>query len=410
MRASVGESGLMRRVYIWWRVLAAVGLFPVVAGCDRTPDRFAVNVLFARHEKLITHADALATPQVEQRLGDIDRAVSRYFGTPGAPRVPEVEGLDMRAVFDAPRLLRAADRSAAGGGAGGPGLYQRHCVRCHAVEGSGQGPAARQLDPYPRDYRRGLFKFKSTPATLPPTDEDLHRVLRHGVPGTGMPAFGRLADEQREALVQHVKYLSLRGQFERAVMTEVARELDADDRLLDPQDQERQPTRYDRQVQMLEALLAEIAQPWQETRTYPAVVPSPPDDFGTPRSIARGHELFFTTLANCGTCHGDTAWGDGQTDDYDEWTKELEPTSLAARADYRALGALPPRTSQPRNLRAGVFRGGERPEVLFLRIKHGIAGTTMPAVAAQLRDDDIWHLVAYALFLPGDPLSRSSAE
>jgi mono/diheme cytochrome c family protein len=139
------------------------------------------------------------------------------------------------------------------------------------------------------------------------------------------------------------------------------------------------------------------------------MVPTPPPDYNTIASIARGRELFFTTLTNCATCHGNTALGDGQTDDYDEWAKELEPTNPEILEEYLALGALPPRQSIPRNLRQGVYRGGHRPEDLFVKIKNGIAGTTMPNVATQLSDADIWHLVAYARYLPFDPISSISS-
>ena len=97
--------------------------------------------------------------------------------------------------------------------------------------------------------------------------------------------------------------------------------------------------------------------------------------------------------------------GDGQTDDYDEWTKEIDPTVPGVLSDYLALGALPPRKSQPRNLREGIYRGGHEAEHLFIKVKNGIAGTTMPNVAAQLSDEDIWHLVAYARYLPFDPIN-----
>jgi len=73
--------------------------------------------------------------------------------------------------------------------------------------------------------------------------------------------------------------------------------------------------------------------------------------------------------------------------------------------DYLALGALPPRYVQPRDLRIGAYRGGDAPEDLFVKLKNGIAGTTMTSVATQLSDDDTWHLVAYARSLPSDPLS-----
>ncbi len=231
-------------------------------------------------------------------------------------------------------------------------------------------------------------------------------MLDRGVPGTAMPSFRRLPESEKTALVQYVRYLSIRGLFERAVMTEVAVELDDDDRLLNPEMKEISPTRYAEQVKWLDAILTEVVQPWLDASVQATAVPAPPANYNSPQSIARGRELFFTTLTNCGKCHGDTALGDGQTEDYDEWTKEIEPTSPEAVAEYLALGALPPRQAQPRDLRIGLYRGGPRPEDLFVKIKNGIAGTTMPSVATQLSDDDIWHLVSYARYLPSDPLSR----
>jgi mono/diheme cytochrome c family protein len=163
-------------------------------------------------------------------------------------------------------------------------------------------------------------------------------------------------------------------------------------------------------VAWIEGILRDVVEPWVKERNAVVSVPPPPAGLGSRQSIARGREMFFTTLTNCGKCHGDTAMGDGQMDDYDEWTKEIEPTVPDALADYLALGVLAPRKVQPRNLREGTYRGGQRPEDLFLRIKNGITGTTMPAVAAQLSDDDIWHLVAFVEYLPGDALSGRRAE
>jgi heme/copper-type cytochrome/quinol oxidase subunit 3/cytochrome c5 len=188
----------------------------------------------------------------------------------------------------------------------------------------------------------------------------------------------------------------------------VAVELDDDDRLLNPEMKEISPTRYAEQVKWLEVILADVVQPWLDASAQAMTVPAPPANYNSRPSIARGRELFFTTLTNCGKCHGDTALGDGQTEDYDEWTKDLEPTSPEALADYLALGALPPRKAQPRDQRIGLYRGGQQPEDLFVKIKNGIAGTTMPSVATQLSDDDSWHLVAYVRHLPSDPLSLAT--
>jgi mono/diheme cytochrome c family protein len=375
-------------------------------GCDRAPDHFQINRVFARNQKLAASAADFAAPNVSRRMGDIARVVTQYFGTPSEPTVPELEGIAWDSLFRLSNLQMAAGsvRRAADGTT--HGLYRYHCVQCHGLTGDGVGSSARTLDPYPRDYRRGIFKYKRTPSTLPPLDEDLHAVLDRGVPGTAMPSFRRLPESEKTALVQYVRYLSVRGLFERAVITEVAVELDDDDQLLSPELKEISPTRFAEQVKWLDAILSEVVQPWLDASAQATAVPPPPANYNSPQSIARGREMFFTTLTNCGKCHGDTALGDGQTDDYDEWTKEIEPASPEAVAEYLALGALPPRKAQPRDLRIGLYRGGPRPEDLFVKVKNGIAGTTMPSVATQLGDDDIWHLVAYARYLPSDPLSR----
>ena len=86
------------------------------------------------------------------------------------------------------------------------------------------------LNPYPRDYRPGVFKFKSTYTAAEPTDDDLHTSSDDGVPGTAMPSFALLPPDEVEALVEYVKYLSIRGQMETALENHVADELDPDDK------------------------------------------------------------------------------------------------------------------------------------------------------------------------------------
>jgi mono/diheme cytochrome c family protein len=79
-------------------------------------------------------------------------------------------------------------------------LYARWCARCHGDRGDGRGPAAAALafnGRAPRDFTRGLFRFKSTPTGRAPTDDDLRRTILRGIPGTSMPYFADLlrADE-----------------------------------------------------------------------------------------------------------------------------------------------------------------------------------------------------------------------
>ncbi len=87
----------------------------------------------------------------------------------------------------------------------GKRLYRRRCVFCHGWKGDGHGPVARGIFPKPRDFTRGIFKIRSTPTGSPPTDEDLFETIGRGMPGTMMPSFSNLTDEQRWALVYYVK-------------------------------------------------------------------------------------------------------------------------------------------------------------------------------------------------------------
>src|SRR5207253_9865578 len=113
----------------------------------------------------------------------------------------------------------------------------------HGLAGDGRGPAGAWLNPHPRDYRSGEFKFASAvpkKGSRKPRREDLLRTLRVGIDGTSMPSFALLeeksaAGEDRdlqplEALASYVIHLSLRGQMEFSLMQRVivARVLDAD--------------------------------------------------------------------------------------------------------------------------------------------------------------------------------------
>src|SRR6185436_4536094 len=72
-------------------------------------------------------------------------------------------------------------------------VYGTYCVGCHGENGDGNGPAARFLDPKPRDFRLGKLKFANVSPGDAPRDEDYHRVLVSGLAGTAMPAFPLLS-------------------------------------------------------------------------------------------------------------------------------------------------------------------------------------------------------------------------
>jgi mono/diheme cytochrome c family protein len=309
------------------------------------------------------------------------------------------------------------------------GLYRRHCAHCHGTTGDGMGPTALILDPYPRDYRQGKFKFKSTERASKPTDYDLEMILREGVQGTAMPSFGLLPDAQIKALVEYVKYLSMRGQTEILLRSAIS----------DLSEGDKFPVTREA---LVEEILVPIAESWQ---TAPeSIIPTDGEnakpEMPLAESIAKGKELFYGTKGNCAKCHGWSALGDGQTNDYDDWSKAIVEAEKSLDADRETLAAssemsseeraaleehvaffasalssdsLPPRNAMPRNLRQGIYRGGRAPYDIYRRIYAGINGAPMPAVGPSapgaqgtLTSDEIWNLVDYVLSLPYQPISQ----
>ncbi|MBI1247178.1 c-type cytochrome [bacterium] len=308
------------------------------------------------------------------------------------------------------------------------GLYRQHCVHCHGITGNGAGPTAAFLNPYPRDFRLGKFKWKSTTTGAPPTHDDLKRVITNGVPGTAMPSFKLLPAEEIEALTQYVTYLSLRGELERNLILDFS---DIDVAVLKPAGmQSEEEKEYveslsadelkEEQTGLKEELaelsdpeiflpdyLAPIVTKWAFADKNVTDVPEKPEVV-LDESIVHGRDLFFKK-GGCATCHGQSALGDGQTAEmfYDDWTEEYyDPKNPEHLEEFLALGALPPRKLQPRNLRLGNFRGGRRPVDVYWRIRNGIEGAKMPA-AQQLTEEEIWHVVDFVRKgLPYDSLSQ----
>ncbi|MBW8888579.1 MAG: c-type cytochrome [Fibrobacteres bacterium] len=101
----------------------------------------------------------------------------------------------------------AADAPAAAGDACGAGktLYQAKCSQCHGDNGDGKGVGADFFVPRPRDFTSGAFKIRSTESGELPLDPDLRRVIRQGMPYTGMPAWPGFSEQEVSDLICYVK-------------------------------------------------------------------------------------------------------------------------------------------------------------------------------------------------------------
>jgi mono/diheme cytochrome c family protein len=226
-------------------------------------------------------------------------------------------------------------------------VYLTSCAPCHGERGDGVGPSAVGMRPPPRDFTAPRFriKFGSVTGGKLPTDDDLRRVIRHGLPGTAMPAWD-LAPADLEAVILYLKTLSPR---------------------------------------------------WAKEAPGEAVaIPDDPWGGRETEAVREGSRLYHT-VARCASCHPSYATPDELT----AWTgaPEIRPddrTSVGRRdSDYKLAGkklaTVPPDfTLQP-------MRGVRDRRDLYRTIAAGIGGTAMPAFA--LPDDptgaQTWAIVHY---------------
>lgn len=89
-------------------------------------------------------------------------------------------------------------------------VYQKNCVMCHGPQGDGKGEMGLTVKPPPRDFGAGVFKYRSTPTGFLPTNEDLARTIREGIPDTAMPTFVTLPARDVQAVIEYVKGFSPR--------------------------------------------------------------------------------------------------------------------------------------------------------------------------------------------------------
>jgi DMSO reductase family type II enzyme heme b subunit len=218
----------------------------------------------------------------------------------------------------------------------GKSAYDQHCAACHGATGDGNGPASVWLYPKPRNFSAGQFKIKSTPGQSLPTDEDLLQSVTRGLPGSSMPSFSYLAEQERRDVVQYVKSLTART--------------DANGR----------------RVNLFEEAAASGA------LGKPVKVPTEPA--AGVQELTLGREVY--KKMQCALCHGETGAGDGP--------------QVPTLKDSAGL------LVRPRDFNTGLFRGGHTGRDLYLRINNGLPGTPMiPYGDDQMKSEERWALVHY---------------
>jgi mono/diheme cytochrome c family protein len=265
-----------------------------------------------------------------------------------SPSVSEAAASDSPAEADVPSAVPAANLPPQTG----KQLYAAHCAACHGEAGDGKGLAAPFLFPKPRDLLAGNFRLVSTDNNVP-TREDLHAVLSRGMPGSAMPPWGHLSQQDRDALVDEILRLRQQGTRDAYV-----RSLKENEGLTD-------------EDIAAEDVQAEIQQHVDDFTAPGASTEVPEIPPSTPEAVARGKAIYAQFA--CASCHGATGKGDG----------------VEAMADIEQM------PTSPRDFTLGIFKGSPDPEALYRRIAYGMPGTPMPGSSSMTAEQrvDLVHYV-----------------
>jgi len=104
----------------------------------------------------------------------------------------------------------APSAALAGDLAKGKETFKMYCVTCHGESGKGDGPGAQGLQPPPRDFTKGEFKFDANKNGKTGEDADLKAVISKGPAAFGgapyMPAWeGTLTDADIDNVIAVIR-------------------------------------------------------------------------------------------------------------------------------------------------------------------------------------------------------------
>jgi len=105
----------------------------------------------------------------------------------------------------APAAALAADAAA------GKTIFTANCASCHGDSGKGDGPVGAALQPPPRDFTVGDFKFDTDGDGKAGADADLKGVITQGAGAFGgsplMAPWPTLSDDDVANVIAHIRSL-----------------------------------------------------------------------------------------------------------------------------------------------------------------------------------------------------------
>lgn len=230
--------------------------------------------------------------------------------------------------------------------------YMEYCYQCHGVNGDGAGPAAYGMNPQPRNFQQGLFKFASVTSGELPTDEDLRYTIRHGLKGTQMLPWD-LSNERTDAVIQYIKTFS--------------------------------PVWKTAQAGTPQAVTAD---PWGET--------------GAEEAIRQGRKIYHG-LAQCQQCHPHYA----NLEEIDAYSKEITGNGVTSLRESPELSVLQDSSYghkfMPPDYTKNPIKTGGDVASLYKVLGAGVGGTSMPAWKGMLSpkgdeaesEKNLWALAYY---------------
>jgi mono/diheme cytochrome c family protein len=370
------------------------GQLPLYAVKDMDDLRNPFYALFTDSAKKGWYIDPTKLAASDQ--AELRDALEDLFGTPAHPKV-ELISAETRQILQLDETtLKEGSR-----------LYRLYCLQCHGLTGDGRGPTAKWVNPHPRDYRAGLFKFQSVDQAdddrfwpqrpgeppsddkfRPPRRDDLIRTILEGVEGTAMQSYNMLHETELNPIVSYVIHLSIRGQVEEEVLKAlkgaVAKEDEAKG-IFSTKEANLNLAAFLRGKRNSGGKVREVIDAWRDAqddsrRIRVAAYPIKDGDTAAfEQSVQNGYDIFVNrgpVSGGCTQCHYD--FGRKSKFKFDSWGTMV----------------------RPRELTKTTYRGGRRPVDLYYRIHSGINGSGMLKQGGQLTPDQIWDVVNFVRALP----------